>query len=140
MGKKFGYTGEVDGFKMLDEGTYIFKILSASFDEIKDSVTVKLVTQDGEKHTEFFNLVKNNDEVNDFQVKHIIRLCATALNDDGLKKQPFDTDVLTDIEGKYFQGTIQHSTYNGKSRANLAPYDYAVADGFNATVDDLDSL
>ena len=139
MGKKYNFSGEVDGFKMLDEGSYIFKILSADFDEIKDAVVVKLVTQDGEKHTEFFNLVKANSEVNNFQVKHIIRLCATALNDDALKKQPFDTDVLADIKGKFFQGTIQHSTYNGKTKATLAPFDYAVSEGFNVA-DDLDDL
>lgn len=140
MGKKFNFSGNVDGdFKLLDEGSYIFKILSANFDEMKDSVVVKLVTQDGEKHTEFFNLVKANGEVNDFQVKHIIRLCATALDDEALKREPFDTDILEKIEGKFFQGSIQHSTYNGKTRANLAPFDYAVSEGFNVA-DDLDDL
>ena len=139
MGKKYNFSGSVDGFKKLDEGSYIFKVLSAEFDDVKETVTVKLVTQDGEKHTEFFNFVNASGEVNDFPIKHIVRLCATALKDESLKDEPFDTDYLPLIVGKFFQGSIQHSTYNGKTKVKLAPFDYAVSEGFNVT-DDLDEL
>lgn len=139
MGKKFAYSGAVDdGFKMMDEGTYIFKIVSAKYDDLKDSVAVGLTTKAGEKHTEFYNLVKNNGDVNEFQVKNIVRLCATALEDASLKKQPFDTDTLDEIVGKFIEAEVQHSTYNGKTRAQLNPWSYAPAQSFIS--DDLDEL
>lgn len=139
MGKKFAFSGEVDGFKMMDEGTYIFKVLEAKYDEMKDSVSVKVANQAGKTHVEFFNLVKNNGEVNEFQVKSIVRLCATALNDESLKFQPFDTDVLVDLVGAFFQADIVHDSYNDKERANIAPFSYASAEGFDSK-DELDEL
>lgn len=141
MGKKFGFSGNVD-FKMLDEGIYTFKILSASFDDTKDAVVISVVTQDGEKHTEFFNLVKTSGEVNDFQVKNILRLCACALDDNNIKKHPFDTDYCSQIVGKYFEAEIQHNTYNDKTKAQFNPFTYKTSYGFggSASEDDLDNL
>lgn len=144
MGKKFKGSGNVDGFPMLNEGKYAFKVLSAKYNEAKDNVELDIVTQDGEKHKEYYNLVKQSGEVNTFAVDSVIRLCSACLNNESLKQQELDIDWLPMIVGKFFVDEIQHNEYNGKTSAHLNPYKYESASGFDAVSqsdeDDLDNI
>lgn len=144
MGKKFKGSGNVDGFPMLNEGKYAFKVLSAQYNEAKDNVELNVVTQDGEKHKEYYNLVKQSGEVNTFAVDSVIRLCSACLNNESLKQQELDIDWLPMIVGKFFVDEIQHNEYNGKTSAHLNPYKYESASGFDAVSqsdeDDLDNI
>lgn len=144
MGKKFKGSGNVDGFPMLNEGKYTFKVLSVQYNEAKDSVELNVVTQDGEKHRQYYNLVTQSGIVNKFIVDAVIRLCSACLNNESLKQEELDIDWLPMIVGKYFTNEIQHDEYKGNTTANLNPFNYKYASGFDAISqsdeDDLDNI
>ena len=49
------------GFVLIPEGTYIFRIYEASYDEEFGKIVVKLVNAQGATHTERFS-IKNHDD------------------------------------------------------------------------------
>ena len=52
------------GFVLIPEGTYVFRIYDVSYDEEFGKIEIKLVTAQGQTHTERFTIKDQNDEYN----------------------------------------------------------------------------
>lgn len=53
------------GFTLIPEGTYVFRVYDATYDEEFGKIEVKLVNAQGMTHTERFSIKDNNDELNE---------------------------------------------------------------------------
>lgn len=53
------------GFTLIPEGTYVFRIYDAKYDEEFGKIEVKLVNAQGMTHTERFSIKDKNDEYNE---------------------------------------------------------------------------
>lgn len=126
--------GLTSGFTLIPEGEYVFGIYDVSYDETFGKMEVKLVTADGMRHTERFNLKNANDEANEGALNAFSYLAKTALNNFGAEEIDH-----TDLIGHYFVGSIVHTTQPNRKDptktvtfANLGR-DKAPASGFDTT-------
>ena len=53
------------GFALIPEGTYVFRIYDATYDEDFGKIEVKLVNAQGMTHTERFSIKRNDDTLNE---------------------------------------------------------------------------
>ena len=53
------------GFTLIPEGTYVFRVYAATYDEEFGKIEVKLVNAAGMTHTERFSIKDKNDEMNE---------------------------------------------------------------------------
>lgn len=53
------------GFTLIPEGTYVFRIYDATYDEEFGKIEIKLVNAAGMTHTERFSIKHKNDELNE---------------------------------------------------------------------------
>lgn len=121
------------GFKALEPGFYKFKIFDVEFDDIKNKITVELVTEGGETHREIFSLLKNDGSKNDGALWAFSDFVRKATRDNNLTE--IDTDTL---KGKYIQGIIEHNSVNNKTYAKLTQRGECV--DFNEPQVNLDDL
>lgn len=90
-------------FTVIPEGTYVFRITNATYDEKFGKVAVSLETANGKKHTEFFRLLDKNGNPNDGAYSAFSMLAVTAMQDREL--QNVDPSELI---GRYFEATVVH--------------------------------
>lgn len=69
------------GFMLIPEGTYIFRIYDATYDEAFGKIEVKLVTAKGMTHTERFSIRDRNDQLNEKALNAFSYFARTATGD-----------------------------------------------------------
>lgn len=102
-------------FNVLPEGFYKFKITEVNFDEVKNKVTVELMTETGETHREIFSFEKKDGGKNDGALWAFSNFVQCAMKDDNILE--IDTDELV---GKYIQGDITHQYVGDKKYPKLS--------------------
>lgn len=120
-----------NGFVLIPEGTYVFRIYDATYDEEFGKIEIKLVTAKGQTHTERFTIKDQNDEFNEKALNAFSYFAKTALND--FDVEDVDPEELIDC---YIRAEVVHSEVPSnkdpnKTRtfANLG--DKEAADGFD---------
>jgi hypothetical protein len=121
------------GFALIPEGTYIFRIYEATYDEDFGKITIKLVNAKGMTHTEKFSIKDANDQLNEKALNAFSYFAKTAMNDFGL--EDVDPEELVD---HYIEAEVVHTELPSNKDpnktvtfANLG--DKAPADGFDET-------
>lgn len=126
-------------FKIIAEGTYIFKVVEVDDSKYEDfgKIAVKLQTAKGETHTETFTLTKANGDLNEGALKAWSYFARTCLNN--FQADEIDTQ---DIVGCYISATVKHEKYTrtqgdkkGQEATAVRLNDYAVASGFGSGAD-----
>lgn len=126
--------GLTDGFKLIPEGSHVFKISKVDYKEEYGKMEVTLETIDGLKHIERFNLLRNDGEVNEGAMNAFSFFAKTALND--FQVREIDEQ---DLVGHYIRCNVRHESvdsnkYPGKMTTFVRLDDKESADGF----DDID--
>lgn len=118
-------------FKVIPEGTYIFRIYDVTYDEEFGKIVIKLVTADGMTHTERFFIKDRNDETNEKALNAFSYFAKTAMND--FYMEDIDPEELID---HYIEAEVIHSEVpsnkdpsENTTFANLG--DKSPADGFD---------
>ena len=73
------------GFALIPEGTYVFRIYDATYDEEFGKIEIKLVNAAGMTHTERFSIKDKNDELNEKALNAFSYFAKTAMNDYALE-------------------------------------------------------
>lgn len=120
-----------NGFTLIPEGTYVFRIYEASYDEDFGRIVIKLVNAQGATHTERFCIKDNNDEYNEKALNAFSYFARNAMQD-------FSSDDidLKSLVNHYIRAEIVHTQVpnrNDPSKmitfANLG--EKSQADGFD---------
>lgn len=69
------------GFTLIPEGTYVFRVYAATYDEEFGKIEVKLVNAAGMTHTERFSIKDKNDELNEKALNAFSYFAKTAMGD-----------------------------------------------------------
>lgn len=69
------------GFTLIPEGTYVFRVYDATYDEEFGKIEVKLVNADGMTHTERFSIKDKNDELNEKALNAFSYFAKTVMDD-----------------------------------------------------------
>lgn len=119
------------GFVLIPEGTYVFRVYDATYDEDFGRIEVKLVNAQGMTHTERFSIKDKNDEFNEKALNAFSYFAKTVMNNYGLE----DVDP-EELINHYICAEVVHTTMpsrNDPSKtvtfANLG--DKFPADGFD---------
>ena len=113
------------GFKLIDEGEYVFRIYEVDYDEDFGKLKIKLVNAEGNTTIENFTLKTNDDDWNEKALNAFSYFAKTALND--FDREDIDPDELVDC---YIRAEIVHNTSDqGNTFANLG--EKSPADGFD---------
>jgi hypothetical protein len=120
-----------NGFVLIAEGTYVFRIYDATYDEEFGKIKVKMVTAQGMTHEERFSIKDSNDEINEGALNAFSYFAKTAMNDFGL--EDVDPDELL---GYYIRAEVVHtivpSNKDPKKTVTFANLgDKSPADGFD---------
>lgn len=121
----------VDGFSIIPEGTYVFKITDVTYDETYGKLEVKMKTAKGQKYTERFSLKKSDDSYNEGALGAFSYFAKVAMNDFNM------TDIdPNELVGHYMRAKITHlkkeSNKNpGKFVTFMNLGDKEPADGFD---------
>lgn len=99
------------GFSIIPEGTHVFKIVGAEYDEDFGKLIVKMETQKGQKHTERFSLLKADGQPNEGAFNAFSYFAKTALN-------RFDIDDIDheDLIGCYIECDVEHEEVPNKNK------------------------
>lgn len=90
-------------FKVVPEGTHVFKITDCKWDEDFGKLEFTLETSNGYKHVERFGLLDVNGEVNEKANNAYSFFARTALNNPSA-----DEIEHSDLVGKYIEATVEH--------------------------------
>lgn len=74
-----------DGFVLIPEGTYVFRIYDVKYDEDFGKIEVKLVNAAGLTHTERFSIKYDNGELNENALNAFSYFAKTAMGDYGME-------------------------------------------------------
>ena len=69
------------GFTLIPEGTYVFRVYAATYDEEFGKIEIKLVNAAGMTHTERFSIKDNNDELNEKALNAFSYFAKTVMGD-----------------------------------------------------------
>src|SRR5699024_640154 len=91
------------GFSMIPEGHYVFKVADATYDETFGKIEVELITKNGRKHIERYQLINGKGKLVEGAQKAFSYFAKTALNN-------FDVEEieLDDIIGTYVSANVVH--------------------------------
>jgi hypothetical protein len=97
-------------FTPIPEGTHVFKITSAEYDEDFGIVDIQMVTADGRKNNERFYLMTQDGEPNEGVLKAFSYFAKNALND-------FTIEEIdpADLVGCFFQADVTHDVQPNKN-------------------------
>lgn len=119
------------GFVLIPEGTYVFRIYDASYDEEFGKIEVKMVAANGMTHTERFSIKDSEDQLNEKALNAFSYFAKTAMGDYDL--EDIDPEELIDhyIEAEVIHTKLPSNKDPNKTVtfANLG--DKAPADGFD---------
>lgn len=120
-----------NGFVLIPEGTYIFRICDVTYDEEFGKIKVKLVTAQGATHEERFSIKDNNDELNEKALNAFSYFAKTALNDFSVEDIDLDELINCYIGAKVIH-TQRPSNKNPAKTVTFANLgDKFPADGFD---------
>lgn len=122
-----------NGFRVLPEGEYIFRIYDVTYDENFGKLVVKMISAKGDSFTERFSLKNQNDEWNEGALNAFSFFAKTVL--DNFDRADIDPKELI---GGYLSGEITHTevpsrTNPSKTMTFAHLGDYAHVDGFDET-------
>lgn len=92
------------GFTLIPEGSYVFRIYDAKYDEEFGKIEVKLVTAKGMTHTERFSIKDSNDEPNEKALNAFSYFAKTAMGD--FELEDIDPAELID---HYIEAEVIHT-------------------------------
>lgn len=120
------------GFTLIPEGTYVFRIYDATYDEDFGRIEVKLVTAQGMTHTERFSIKDSNDEFNEKALNAFSYFAKTVMNDFTLDDVDPEELINHYIEAEVVHTKVPSNKDPNKTVtfANLG--DKSPADGFDA--------
>lgn len=95
--------GLTEGFKLIPEGSHVFRIEKVDYKEEYGKLEVTMVTIDGVRHVERFNLLKANGDVNEGAMNAFSYFAKAALND--FSVQEIDEQ---DLVGHFLRCTVRH--------------------------------
>lgn len=99
-----------NGFMIIPEGEYIFRIYDVEQDEDFGKVLIKLVNAQGLTHTERFSLKDKNDEWNEKALNAFSYFVKTAMNDYTLE----DVDP-EELINHYIKAEVVHTVLPSKN-------------------------
>ena len=102
--------GLSDGFTVIPEGTYIFKVTAVNYKEDFGKMEVSMQTQDGQKHIERFTLLKANGEPNEGALNAFSYFARTVLNNFSLSEIDH-----TDLIGHFVECDVEHDVQPNKN-------------------------
>ena len=129
-------------FQLIPEGTQVFQITEVKYDADFGKLEITMLTKDGLKNTERYQLVDNNGETNEKALNAFSYFCRMVMDDPNLAGD-FDEQALLN---KFVSATVEHQKVPSKkhpSKTNIfyKLSDYTAAKGFEAAapaVDDFD--
>lgn len=120
-----------DGFSIIPEGEYVFRIYEVNHDEDFGKVEIKLINAKGQTMTERFTLMQQGGEYNERALSAFSYFAKTAMNDFGME----DVEPK-DLVNHYIRAEVVHTKSPSKKDpnktvtfANLG--DKSPADGFD---------
>ena len=126
-------------FQMIPEGVTVFKVTKVEHDEDFGKIQLTLTTKEGHTHSERFQYLNQQGEINEGALKAFTYFAKNCLNN-------FDVDEIEtdDLLNCYIKATVKHETYtkkDGTEGKSVKLNDCATADGFTdvasaADVDD----
>lgn len=121
------------GFVLIPEGTYVFRIYDAHYDEEFGKIEIKLVNAAGMTHTERFSLKNKDDSYNEGAMNAFSYFAKTAMNDFGME----DVDPVELID-HYITAEVVHNSFPSNKDPNKTITfanldDKSPADGFDTT-------
>lgn len=120
-----------NGFMVIPEGEYVFRIFDATYDEEFGKIVIKMVTATGATHTERFSIKNQDDEYNEKALNAFSYFAKTAMNDYSL--EDIDPEELID---HYIRAEVVHTKLQStKDPAKTVTFanlgDKSPADGFD---------
>lgn len=91
-------------FTIIPEGEHIFKVEDVEYDKDFGTMEIYLITENGMKHKERFNLIGNNGEVNQGALNAFSYTARVLMNDFSLKE--IDHQELV---GRYMKAQVKHN-------------------------------
>ena len=101
------------GFTLIPEGTYVFRIYDATYDEDFGKIEIKLVNASGMTHTEHFSIKDANDEYNEKALNAFSYFAKTAMNNFDI--EDIDPKELID---HYIRAEIVHTKMQSNNDPN----------------------
>lgn len=98
-----------NGYQVIPEGEYVFRIYDAKYDEDFGRVEISLVNAQGATHKERYNLKNANDEFNEAAMNAFSYFAKTAMNDYGMS----DIDPV-ELKDHYIRAEITHTQVESK--------------------------
>ena len=92
-----------EGFSVIPEGTYVFKIVKVDYKEAYGKLEITMKTAKGQQHTERFSLLKPNGSSNEGALNAFSYFAKTALNDYGVEE--IDPQ---DLVGHFMECDVEH--------------------------------
>lgn len=126
-----------NGFVLIPEGTYVFKITKVTYDDTFGKMEISMVTPEGLWHTERYALLDANSEINEGALNAFSYFAKTALNDYTIS----DIDEQ-DLVGKFIKAEVVHNSQKSKKTgktmtfANLGNKSPATAEDFGEEADE----
>lgn len=121
-----------EGFKLIPEGTYVFKIEAVSYDTNFGKMVIDMKTEDGQSYKERFSLMGANGSPNEGAMNAFSFFAKTALNDFSIK----EIDE-TDLIGKFIEADVYHEQVESKKDGRMLTFphlgDKRPSNGFGAT-------
>ena len=116
--------GLTSGFEIPTEGKHIFKITEVTYDAQFGKMVIKMVNEDGCRHTERFQLLDDNSQPKEKAMNAFSYFAKTATHD--YRNREIDTDELV---GCYIGAEVTHDVQPNRNRpgstitfANLGNY------------------
>lgn len=105
--------GLTEGFTVIPEGTYVFKITAVNYKEDFGKMEVTMQTQSGTKHIERFSLLKTDGSPNEGALNAFSYFAKTALNDFTLTEIDHE-----DLIGCFIECDVEHDTQPNKNKSD----------------------
>ena len=102
--------GLSEGFSVIPEGTYVFKITKVNYKEDFGKMEVHMETQDGQKHIERFSLLDAKGNPNDGAMKAFSYFARAALGDTSLMEIDHE-----DLLGNFIECDVEHDIQPNKN-------------------------
>lgn len=103
--------GLTEGFTVIPEGTYVFKITAVNYKEDFGKMEVTMQTQSGAKYIERFSLLKTDGSPNEGALNAFSYFAKTALNDFSLTEIDHE-----DLIGCFIECDVEHDTQPNKNK------------------------
>lgn len=99
------------GFTLIPEGTHVFKITDAQYDEEFGKLEVHMQTRKGQKHIERYTLTRDDGTINEGAYNAFSYLAKVAL-------QNFDVDEIDPVEliGHYIECDVEHEVVENRKK------------------------